>query len=279
MTTFLFWNINKKLLIKEIDNLCRIYDVDILILAESNISDVKILSTINLDNERTYLALYNNLSRRIKFFFRYPPESIQPVADEGGYISIRRLSPPIGNDILIAGIHLASKLYMSEDDQKFQAARMAEVIREAEERVGHERTIVIGDLNMNPFEVGVVAADCFHAVMDKNIARKRSRTVQGKKKLFFYNPMWGKMGDTTPEPPGTYFYSNSSYVSYFWNTFDQVLLRPDLLDFFRYENLKIVHEIDGESLLTPNNEIANAYSDHLPIVIKLENERIDNVTQ
>lgn len=37
MTTLLFWNINKKPLIKEIDNLC-IYDVDILILAELDIS-------------------------------------------------------------------------------------------------------------------------------------------------------------------------------------------------------------------------------------------------
>lgn len=278
MTTFLFWNINKKPLIKEITNLCRIYDVDILILAESNISDVEILLSINSNNERVYLGLFNTLSTRIKFYFRYPPESVEPVADEGGYISIRRLSPPIGNDIFVAGIHLSSKLRMTEDDQKFQAARMAEVIREAEVRVGHERTIVIGDFNMNPFEVGVVAADCFHAVMDQNIARKRSRTVQGKERLFFYNPMWGKMGDTTLEPPGTYFYSSSSYVNYFWNTFDQVLLRPDMLDVFSPKNLKIISDIDGKSLLTSNNKISTAYSDHLPIVIQLDNERIDDVS-
>ncbi|AUT03445.1 hypothetical protein CLI64_25215 [Nostoc sp. CENA543] len=193
MTTFLFWNINKKPLIKEISNLCRIYDVDILILAESNISDVDILLNINSGKERVYLALFNILSTRIKFYFRYPSECVEPVADEG-YISIRRLSPPVGNDILVAGIHLSSKLRMTEDDQKFQAARMAEVIREAEVRVKHERTIVIGDFNMNPFEAGVVAADGFHAVMDQNIARQRSRTVQGKEKLFFLQSYVGQNG-------------------------------------------------------------------------------------
>jgi hypothetical protein len=279
MTTLLFWNINKKPLLKEIVSLCRTYDVDILILAELASSEFELLSAININNERVYLALFNNLSNRIKFFFRYPSNTIEPVSDEGGYISIRRVSPPIGNDILVAGVHLSSKLHMKEYDQTLQAVRIAKIIREAEVKVGHERTIVIGDLNMNPFEVGVVGADCFHAVMDQKIARKRSRTVQGEKKLFFYNPMWGKMGDTSPEPPGTYFYSDSSYVNYFWNTFDQVLLRPDLLNFFNPQNLKIISEIDAKSLLTRNNQISTVYSDHLPVIVKLDIERADNVYQ
>lgn len=275
MATLLFWNLNKKDLVKEVTNLCKTYDVDILMLAELSVSDVAVLSSLNFENNRTYFALFNNLSSRLKFFFRYPPECIEPVSDEGGYISIRKLSPPIGNSLLIAGVHLSSKLYMTADDQKFQAVRIAEIIREAEVRVGHERTIAIGDFNMNPFEVGVVSSDCFHAVMDKNIARKRSRSVQGKDKLYFYNPMWGRMGDTSLGPPGTYYYSNSGYVNYFWNTFDQVLLRPELLDFFSPNNLTVISEIDGEDLLKSGYGISNSCSDHLPIVVKLEIEKMN----
>lgn len=271
MATILFWNINKKPLLEDIVLLCRHHEVDILILAESTISDISVLRALNPGIDRKYLAPFNP-SSRLSFYFRYPPESISLVTDEGG-IAIRRIRPPIGADMLLVALHLSSKLYMTEEDQKFQAIRTASVIQEAERRIGHTRTLVIGDFNMNPFEVGVVGADCFHAVMDRRIARKVSRSVQGKEQPFFYNSMWGLMGDLSPGPPGTYYYSSSSYVSYFWNTFDQVLLRPDLLDVFSPEDLVIISEI-GEKNLIKNFKISSETSDHLPIMIKLAIERM-----
>ena len=72
---------------------------------------------------------------------------------------------------------------------------MREMIKRAEEKAGHRHTIVIGDLNMSPFEPGMVAANGFHAVSDKNIAAKGSRVVQGTEFDFFYNPMWSCLGD------------------------------------------------------------------------------------
>ncbi len=52
--------------------------------------------------------------------------------------------------------------------------------------------------------------------------------------------------------------------------FDQVLLRPDLLEYFRNEDLEIVHSSAGLSFLTtrglPDKEFA---SDHLPILFSL----------
>ncbi len=271
MATILFWNINQKPLIEEIVWLCHDRDVDILVLAESNLLEVEVLLALNFGQRAMYLAPFNPSSRLV-FFFRYPPESVSLVTDEGG-VSIRRIAPSIGADFLLVAVHLSSKLRMTENDQKFQAARAAEAIQEAESRVGHTRTLVIGDFNMNPFEVGLVGADCFHAVMDRKIAQKQSRTVQGRDKLFFYNPMWGRMGDSSPGPSGTYFYRNSGYVSYFWNTFDQVLLRPALLDAFSQENLIVISEVGEKNLLTENG-ISKSSSDHLPIVLKLQLERM-----
>lgn len=278
MATILFWNINKKSLLKEIKLLCDENEVDILILAEAkpDISDAEVLLALNSVSENVYIAPLN-LSPRLSFFFRYPAESIGIVTDEGG-IAIRKISPPIGLDILLVALHLPSKLYMTEDDQKFQAVRVSQLIQEAERNVGHTRTLVIGDLNMNPFEVGIVGADGLHAVMTQTIARKRSRKVQGKDRLFFYNPMWGRMGDCSVGAPGTYYYAGSSYVSYFWDTFAQVLLRPALLDFFLQDNLRVISKIGDNNLITETG-ISQSYSDHLPIAVKLQIERINQNDQ
>jgi hypothetical protein len=273
MATVLFWNINTKRLFKDIKSLCNENEVDILILAEAKpkISDTEILIELNDGRKNVYNAPFNP-SSRLSFFFRYPPESINLVSDEGG-IAIRRISPPIGLDILLVALHLPSKLYMTEYDQTYEAARVSQVIQEAESEVGHRRTLVIGDLNMNPFEAGVVGADGLHAVMTQTIARRRSRKVQGKEKPFLYNPMWGRMGDSSVGAPGTYYYRNTSYVNYFWNTFDQVLLRPDLLDFFLQEDLRVISKI-GDNNLMSKSGISSSYSDHLPIIVKLKIERM-----
>ncbi|MGK7928934.1 MAG: hypothetical protein AB4290_27470 [Spirulina sp.] len=148
------------------------------------------------------------------------------------------------------------------------------MIQEAENQVGHRRTLVIGDLNMNPFEDGIIAADGFHAVMTQQIARKRDRTVQGQRKPFFYNPIWGRMGDLSPGAPGTYYHSSSDYINYFWNTFDQVLLRPDLLDYFLPDGFQIISQIGENNLLTESGKISSSFSDHLPIMVKIEIERL-----
>jgi hypothetical protein len=167
---------------------------------------------------------------------------------------------------------------MTEDDQKFLAVRVSQLIQEAESKVGHTRTLVIGDLNMNPFEVGVVGADGLHAVMTQSIARKRSRTVQGRDRPFFYNPMWGRMGDSSVGAPGTYYYRSSQQVSYFWNTFDQVLLRPELLDLFLQDDLRVISQIGDNNLMTENG-ISSSYSDHLPVIVTLHTERMTSNDQ
>ena len=131
-------------------------------------------------------------------------------------LSIRELSPPIGEKALLVVVHLPSKLWQKDEDQIFSSAEITKIIDTAETKVGHDRTLVVGDFNMSPFEKGLVAAGGFHAVMDRRIAERGQRIVQGKRYQFFYNPMWGHLGDTGSGPAGTYFYENSSYVNYFW---------------------------------------------------------------
>jgi hypothetical protein len=81
--------------------------------------------------------------------------------------------------------------------------------------------------------------------------------------------MWNLLGDATPGPPGTYYYNNSEPKVYFWNMFDQVLIRPQLVDKFNGQTLAIVQSVGDISFLsesgTPNGDLA---SDHLPLIFE-----------
>lgn len=105
--------------------------------------------------------------------------------------------------------------------------------------------------------------------MAKSIANAGSRKIQGQRYPFFYNPMWGFFGDRTPGPAGTIHYRHSGHVSFFWNIFDQILIRPDALPWFD-DTIEIVSRIGDINLLTasgyPDPEIG---SDHLPIVFRV----------
>lgn len=272
MPSILFWNLDNKDLTSEICSLCNEHQVDILILSECNLNLIKLQLLLNetRHGKSVYLNPFNP-SPRIQFLIKYPLSSLTIVHDSE-YLSIRKISPPIGQEFLLAAVHLSSKLYYSSTDQLLSATRVIERIEEAEAQEGHDRTLIIGDFNMNPFEDGMVAAEAFHAVMDRRIAAKKHRMVQNLHKKMFYNPMWSRMGDTSLGPPGTYFLNKSGYVNLYWHTFDQILIRPDLLQFFNDENLKVITECDSQSLLKEFRLDSKSFSDHLPIFFKLQIE-------
>ena len=123
---------------------------------------------------------------------------------------------------MLVAVHLSSKLRLDGEEQSQLATRMPQMIEEAEKKVKHFRTVVMGDFNMDPFEAGLTSSETLHAVMDRRVAARQLRTVQGRERRFFYNPMWNFLGDASAGPPGTYFYNNSAPITHFWHTFDQV---------------------------------------------------------
>ncbi len=271
MASFSFWNINGKSLEEEIASVCREHDVDLMILAECEFEIVGFLQCINVGLERKY-GVTRSPWRNLTYVHRYPSECLELVSDMGG-ISIRALSPPGGIGINIVALHLGSKMFASDFEQAMMATRLRDAIEDAESRARHKRTIVVGDLNMNPFEEGVVSSESLHSVMDRRIAKMRSRKVAGEERMFFYNPMWGLMGCSGKRSPGTYFYRDSSSTCYFWNTFDQVLVRPDLLSRFEDSRVRIVNKIGEMSLLRANGRPnGEQFSDHLPIVFEVNLE-------
>ncbi|MGH7172858.1 MAG: hypothetical protein ACRELG_21465, partial [Gemmataceae bacterium] len=112
-------------------------------------------------------------------------------------------------------------------------------------------------------------AQALNAVMTRDLATRADRTVAERSYRLFYSPMWGCFGDRTPGPAGTYFYSASGPSGYFWNMFDQVLLRPALMD--HLVELRILDGDGQESLLTGRGRPrASELSDHLPLLVRLD---------
>ena len=271
MPVFMFWHVGKKVLSRHLGDAARSHHVDLLILAECGEPGQDIIRELNTDHPlQPYWEFMEGVSP-LRFFTRLPSQSISSISDDGR-ASLRLIAPPLGPGILIAAAHLRSKLQADDFDQHFAATALNRLILWAEQKVGHKRTLVIGDLNMDPFDPGMMAANGLHAVMDKTIASKSRRVVQGESYEFFYNPMWSRMGDESHGPPGTYYYNQGgAAINRFWSTFDQVLLRPDLLKFYSSRQLHVLDEIQGVGLLK-NNIIDKNMSDHLPIVIRLTTE-------
>jgi len=182
------------------------------------------------------------------------------------------LQPPIGLPLLIVAVHLPSKLHAGDNDQELRIRQLREDITAQEARSGHQNTVVIGDLNVNPFEDALTAADGLQGVMDKKVAARPARTVQGRPWDYFYNPMWSRLGDDSPGPPGTYWYVGSGQVTHFWNTFDQVLLRPGLLPCYDPARL-VVPDRAGDYPIFRESGGGADLSDHLPVILGLSIEK------
>jgi endonuclease/exonuclease/phosphatase family metal-dependent hydrolase len=245
------------------------YGVDVLLLAESGFTPAELVSALNAVNSGTYCYPQSN-SSRIQLFTRLPTTAITDQFNDSsdGRLTIRRLTTPSGQVLLLAALHFQSQMVWDSEDQALQATILHRDIVETEDVVGHQRTVLVGDLNMNPFDSGVVGAQALNAVMTRELARTEDRTVAGRPYRFFYNPMWACFGDRTPGPPGTYFHASSSPSNHFWHVFDQVLLRPSLMDVLT--EVRILEDDGHESLLTGRGRPrATEVSDHLPILFRL----------
>jgi hypothetical protein len=186
---------------------------------------------------------------------------------DGGGLSLVKVQLLSGLTLLAGAIHLTSKLNANDDEQHYQARNVAEAVRSIEARTGIGETILIGDFNMNPFEKGMSAVDGFNAVMDRAIAARVTVTHKGKQTWLFYNPMWSFLGDASEGPPGTFYYSQK-LVRYYWNMYDQVLLRPSLLNLVHDGDIKIVDRL-GASVIAGSGQSWKCKSDHLPIYAKI----------
>ncbi|WP_038257852.1 hypothetical protein [Hungatella hathewayi] len=260
-----FWNTNKNIKINDL--LCRIIDekkIDIFVLAEYNDDCERLIQ--NLENNGIIMEQYFSPGcERITILGRI--QNVMP-GNQNKYYSIQI----INDKFIICGLHLPSKI--SSDYRGRQNVLIDAIIKdlnELENNLSIEDTIIVGDLNVNPYEEGCLEASKFHGIPICEDAQKGARVVMGQKFKMFYNPMWNFFGDFK-FPPGTYYYNGSNSVNSYWNIFDQVMIRPQLRDRFITDSLEIITDIREISLIDGNKHPNKTISDHLPIVFEIEEE-------
>lgn len=192
-------------------------------------------------------------------------------SNTSGRLSMFLVEFPLFPVFLLGTIHAPSKLYDSEDSLAEEAR---EIISEARSQCSEHskpELVLCGDFNMNPFDKGMLGAANYHAVMDRNVALRGSRIIQGRDYPIMYSPMWSLLGDYPNGPAGSYYHSPSSHFTSHWHIPDQFLFSPSLLAKIQIDEVGIVSEDGLTSFLTEKGLInQKACSDHLPIRVKLK---------
>ena len=266
----LFWNTGRRNLGNVEDCLLELIterDLDLVILAEYK---GKIERLCNLP----YVPIVNSGCEYIHALIK--DKYKVSVLREAHRFNIVKISTPY-SELLIAMIHNISKLNnVSEHSQITELAKFHYEINKQEDVYNCQNSIAIGDFNVNPFEIACISASAMHAIPYLEEVQKPSRIVQQEIYRKFYNPMWKFLGNRAP-PYATYYYNKSGdVVNYYWNGFDQVMVRPGLINAFDENALEIIIETKskGHQLLKNGKPNKADYSDHLPLFCVLKEELI-----
>jgi exonuclease III len=268
MVPFLFWNLFRKPLLDRVVRLAQTHAVDFLMLAECVIDPLEIEESLRRTVDASFSLIASSGGKTQLYTRRLGSSITEEFNDPFGGLTIWRVAVGAPPGIMMAVVHCPSRVSWDKDDQALQMTSLVKDIEHTEDKLEHRRTILVGDLNMNPFDVGIVGSQALHAVMTRQLARREVRRVMGKSYRFFYNPMWSFFGDRTPGPAGTYYHRASNPGNLFWNIYDQVLLRPDLMD--DLVDLQILTN-DGETDLVTQSGLPKESdcSDHLPILFTM----------
>lgn len=264
-----FWNTNNKDLQKELAILVDEIEPDIVFLAEMDMSITKVLSALNHKQPDFYFN-GDPICVKINMFSKFNDKFVRPIKSNTRY-TVRNITIPTYPSYNLIIIHYQSKVNWDTHDQAAHSMELNLLINEVEAKYNSQRTVLAGDLNMNPFEFGMVQTTGLHSVMSKDIASKVSRVVNDISYPYFYNPMWSFFGDNgRGDVNGTYYSSLSKPINYFWNILDQVLIRPEMIPFFDEDKLQIISKMGTKcNLLTSNRLINTNISDHLPITFTI----------
>ena len=265
MLRVLFWNLNRKDLRNLVCDAADAVSADVVILVENGVTILDSLRDLKSSVSPDFHCP-TSVDGRFQLFSRDASLDLGE-AYSGDRVSLRRLRHA-GTELLLGMVHVVDKMNWDQANQSVQVHLLAKEIRRLEDRLGHNRTVLVGDFNMNPFDQAMNMATGKNAMMTTKCVERGSRVQQQKDYRFFYNPMWGLLGDRTPGPAGTYYHSAATRDIYGWNMLDQVLVRPAAMQWFA--DVQILTSAGETSLQTkarrPNKVTA---SDHFPILLTL----------
>lgn len=272
LINLLFWNTNRKALHNEIYELVEEYELNLIILVENDesLEQVKLLE--KLHDFGNYKGGNRLIFKKAVIYYDEPIIDVTEVHGHRRY-GIYKINIIGNNSILLCIVHFPSKINWGHPEDHTGLCTELRLSLERIEKVHNiNKSIIVGDFNMNPFETGLISASGLNNMNVRSIALNKSKKIFGQEYKPFYNPMWNFFGEYSKgNVPGTHYYNSSKYINFYWNIYDQIMVRPELLDSFEEDDLKIICDIQGKSLLKEVNLcqiINNNISDHLPIFAK-----------
>ncbi len=263
----MFWNIRKNSdVFQLIADAIRQFKIDVFVLAEvpmdhmwdlnSKLPDNYTIHPYATENTKTVFILNTKWSAKTVGEFDTTRATML-------HISSSKIEP-----VNIVGCHLIDQMNNDPATQLYWSGEFRKFVEDKESSLKNDRTVIIGDFNMNPYDQGMTSVCAINSVMSKRIAQNESRTYHGEKRQFFFNPMWYFLGHPF-HVNGTLYYNNPNY-SVYWGLFDQILVRPVLMDCLSHRSVQIVSKIKDQNLLTNKYNIDKKFSDHLPIFANLK---------
>jgi len=268
----LSWNIQKKDLSHYVRELLDFKKPDILILNESEgLTSSGLLSNLNNQFENngdkySILSHSDSVSQnKITVIHRNSLKITHKVDLLNSRVSVFQLILPLEEGveerILLLASHFPSKLSRSEHGQMEFVISLHNSIKRLEDDLSPASVIIIGDLNLEPFERSIYIKSSLFSTRSKkeyDCASTFYEDIVDK----YYNPFWTLLGDKNNEVYGTYIYQKT------WRLFDQALLKGAIVERVNKKKVEIIDKIKMEKLVDLD-AFKIKHSDHLPISLEL----------
>lgn len=267
MAVFLLWNVDgKPSLDGLVQNLVRQFQVDVVLLVEYAYGKSQLPGMLRMDG-----LIRRTSSERFGVFAR-ADQGLDPLRYRlGNRVGMWSWVPHSGQEGLIVLLHGLDRRNYDDSTRRVFFRRVADAVQRREKKQDHQRTIIAGDFNAQPFESAIADADGLHAIGVLAVRNAASRKLGGARHAhrFFYNPMWRAYGHSLHPEAGaaTHYWIGSWAHELAWFMLDQVVIRPGESSRFPEDRLQIVTQVGKLSLLDtqglPDSQTA---SDHLPIL-------------
>ena len=265
----IFWNVNRKNLTSLVCDMARETDAHAIVLNEWAADSQDVLKELRSKVHEDYsVPPLISSDGRFQCFCRDKSLDLTEV-HKANRISVRKLK--IGSTQALLGlVHGVDMRNYDDATRQSVAQSLADDFRFVGSQQGHNRFILMGDFNMNPFDRVMNLAAGLNAMMTRACVKNGQRIFLEKPYDFYYNPMWGLLGDRAAGPAGTV-YDISNQGPYGWSMLDQVLISHALVS--QFSDVQIITKAGAVSLVDSNGRPDKAIaSDHLPILTVLKGD-------
>lgn len=261
----LFWNLQNNHVVEEVSELISESRCDICALCEATegiVDDIVSRMAVNFNMSYEYYPTPG--CDRIKIIIKNNDYGYD-LLNQNRYFSLIKINR--GGESIISGfVHFPSKLHYTLNDLRRISEKLRNQLYVEEVRHTIDGSLLIGDFNVDPFEMPMISFDGMGATNGVDCSRRISVTKTGETAKLFYNPMW-TLYSLYKDRPGTHRYLRTGEDIVSWHFLDQVLIRPSLIDRFNFDSLRLVDRTQNYSFVNDNS--FPVLSDHLPLVCDL----------